>query len=212
MVPHRLPFSPTSQRFTRTCILQDLRHLSSSSSPLGLCHRPTGIYPLPVAETKVMVDYIQEGCPIRRDCYIHVQITEDSMKSPRGPVAASSHRTAPRGSLPNWTCGVHTISSASGRGMNGRLRLARCRYEYLVMPFCLANAPSVFQAFVIEVFMDMLGRQVVLYIDDILVYSATLEDHITHIRAVLEHLLANHLFDKDEKCQINQKAVSFLSY
>lgn len=47
-------------------------------------------------------------------------------------------------------------------------------YEYLVMPFGLANAPSVFQAFVNEVFWDMLRSQVVVYIDDILVYSATL--------------------------------------
>jgi hypothetical protein len=54
-------------------------------------------------------------------------------------------------------------------------------YEYLVNPFGLANAPSVFQAFINEMFRDMLGREVVVYIDDILVYSATLWDHITHV-------------------------------
>jgi hypothetical protein len=64
-------------------------------------------------------------------------------------------------------------------------------YEYLVMPFGLANTLSVFQAFVNKVFRDMLGCQVIVYIDNILVYSATPEDHITDIRAVLECLLAN---------------------
>lgn len=54
-------------------------------------------------------------------------------------------------------------------------------YEYLVMPYGLANAPSVFQAFVNEVFQDMLRCQGVMYIDDILVYLATLEDHIAHV-------------------------------
>jgi hypothetical protein len=55
------------------------------------------------------------------------------------------------------------------------------------------------QEFVSKVCRDMLGRQVVVNIDDILVYSATLEDHNTHDRTVLERLLDNHLFVKAEK-------------
>jgi hypothetical protein len=54
-------------------------------------------------------------------------------------------------------------------------------YKYLVMPFGLANAPSVFQAFVNEVFRDIIGSQMIVFIDDILIYSAIMEDHITHI-------------------------------
>ncbi|XP_041740527.1 polypeptide N-acetylgalactosaminyltransferase 12-like [Coregonus clupeaformis] len=84
-------------------------------------------------------------------------------------------------------------------------------YEYLVMPYDLANAALAFQKFVNEVFRDMLGHQVVVYIDDILDYSATLEDHITHIRVVLG-LLENRLYVKAEKCQFHQVAVSFLGY
>ena len=54
-------------------------------------------------------------------------------------------------------------------------------YEYLVMPFGLANAPSMFQAFVNEVFRDTVGRQVTVYTDAILIFSTNLEDHITHV-------------------------------
>lgn len=54
-------------------------------------------------------------------------------------------------------------------------------YEYLVMPYTLSNAPSVFQALVNKVFRDMIGSQVAVYIDNILVYSANLEDHIAHV-------------------------------
>lgn len=85
-------------------------------------------------------------------------------------------------------------------------------YEYLVIPYGLANAPSVFLAFVNEVFWNMLGHQVVMYIDDMLIYSATLEEHIAHVRVVLGCLLENHLYIKAEKCQLHQAAVSFLGY
>lgn len=65
-----------------------------------------------------------------------------------------------------------------------------------MIPYGLANAPSVFQAFVNEVFQAMLVRQVVVYIDNILVYSATIEDHIAHVRVVLGRLLENRLYVK----------------
>jgi hypothetical protein len=83
-------------------------------------------------------------------------------------------------------------------------------YEYLVMLFGLANVPSVFQAFVNEVFRDMLGLQVIVYIYGILIFSTNLEDHFTHVQAVLESLLTNHLFVKAEKCQFHQGAGSLL--
>ncbi len=55
-------------------------------------------------------------------------------------------------------------------------------YEYLVMPFGLANSPSVFQAFMNDIFHDMLDRWVIVYIDDILIYSDSQEEHIRHVR------------------------------
>ncbi|KAK3574653.1 hypothetical protein QTP86_011574 [Hemibagrus guttatus] len=57
-------------------------------------------------------------------------------------------------------------------------------YEYCVMPFGLTNAPAVFQALINEVFRDLLGRSVIAYIDDILVYSASMEEHVIQVREV----------------------------
>ncbi len=54
-------------------------------------------------------------------------------------------------------------------------------YEYLVMPFGLSNSPSVFQAFINDVFRDLLNRWVIVYIDDILIYSDSNQDHIKHV-------------------------------
>ncbi len=85
-------------------------------------------------------------------------------------------------------------------------------YEYLVMPFGLVNSPSVFQAFINDVFRDMLNRWVIVYIDDILIYSDSYEDHVKQVRSVLQRLLTHQLYAKIEKCEFHQTSVSFLRY
>ncbi len=85
-------------------------------------------------------------------------------------------------------------------------------YEYLVMPFGLANSPSVFQSFINDVFRDMLNRWVIVYIDDILIYSTSLKDHVKQVRAVLRRLIDHQLYAKAEKCEFHQESVSFLGY
>lgn len=80
------------------------------------------------------------------------------------------------------------------------------------MPYGLANTPSVFQCLINDVLRDMLGRSIITYIDDILVYSASIEEHIGHIRQVLHHLLQNLLYVKTEKCEFHQHTISFLAY
>ncbi len=85
-------------------------------------------------------------------------------------------------------------------------------YEYLVMPFGLSNSPSVFQPYINDVFRDMLNRWVIVYIDDILVYSDSLDNHIQQVRAVLQRLIEQQLYAKMEKCEFHQTQVSFLGY
>ncbi len=85
-------------------------------------------------------------------------------------------------------------------------------YEYLVMPFGLANSPSVFQAFMNDIFRDMLDRWVIVYIDDILIYSNTPEEHVSHVRSVLKRLLQHQLYVKAEKCEFHRTNTSFLGY
>lgn len=85
-------------------------------------------------------------------------------------------------------------------------------YEYRVMPFGLSNSPSVFQAFVNEIFRDMLHQRVIVYIDDILIYSDSLEEHVQDVRAVLKRLIDNQLYAKLSKCEFHQTRISFLGY
>ncbi|KAK3529945.1 hypothetical protein QTP86_009331 [Hemibagrus guttatus] len=77
-------------------------------------------------------------------------------------------------------------------------------YEYLVMPYGLVNAPSVFQ--------DFMHDSVLVYIDDILIYSWSMADHRRHVAEVLQHLRDYRLFLKAEKCVFHQSSVQFLGY
>ncbi|KAK3560078.1 hypothetical protein QTP86_033801 [Hemibagrus guttatus] len=85
-------------------------------------------------------------------------------------------------------------------------------YEYRVMPYGLANAPSVFQDFMHEVLRDFLHKFVVVYIDDILIYSRSMADHQRHVAEVLHRLRDHNLFLKAEKCLFHQPTVQFLGY
>ncbi|ROL53441.1 Transposon Tf2-6 polyprotein [Anabarilius grahami] len=85
-------------------------------------------------------------------------------------------------------------------------------YEYLVMPYGLVNAPSVLQDFIHEVLREFLHRFVLVYIDDILIYSRSLAEHRHHVAEVLTRLRQFHLFLKAEKCSFHQPSVSFLGY
>ncbi|KAK3519806.1 hypothetical protein QTP70_006489 [Hemibagrus guttatus] len=85
-------------------------------------------------------------------------------------------------------------------------------YEYLVMPNGLANAPSVFQDFIHEVLREFLHRCVLVYIDDILIYSRSLAEHCQHVAEVLGSLREFQLFLKAEKCSFHQPSVQFVGY
>ncbi|XP_073446703.1 LOW QUALITY PROTEIN: uncharacterized protein [Dendrobates tinctorius] len=86
-------------------------------------------------------------------------------------------------------------------------------FEYLVMPFGLSNAPAVFQHFVNDIFRDICGVYVVVYLDDILIYSADPVTHAQHVRSVLQRLRKNSLYAKLEKCVFFfLEEVQFLGY
>ena len=66
-------------------------------------------------------------------------------------------------------------------------------FEYLVMPFGLTNAPAVFQNLVNDVLRDFLNLSVFFYLDNILFFSRNKEEHVQHVRQVLQRLLVNKL-------------------
>ncbi|KAK1802669.1 hypothetical protein P4O66_004303 [Electrophorus voltai] len=72
--------------------------------------------------------------------------------------------------------------------------------------------PLIFQAYVNEVLREFLGRSVIAYIDDILIYSPSWKEHVLDVRAVLQTLLQNCLYCKAKKCEFHCNEVDFLGY
>ena len=82
----------------------------------------------------------------------------------------------------------------------------------MVRPFGLTNAPAVFMCLMNKIFTPCLDKFVVVFIDDILVYSATQEEHEQHLRIVLQVLRNNQLYAKASKCEFWLKEVKFLGH
>ena len=85
-------------------------------------------------------------------------------------------------------------------------------YEYLVMPFGLTNAPVAFMDLMNRVFRPYVDKFVVVFIDDILVYSKDAEEHEQHLKIVLQTLREKKLYVKLSKCDFWLKEASFLGH
>ena len=96
--------------------------------------------------------------------------------------------------------GYNNIRIKEGDEKKTAFRTKSGLYEYTVMPFGLKNAPAVFQQFMNDIFSDLIDVTVIVYLDDILIYSNNREDHIRDVREVLRRIRDNNLFLKLSKC------------
>lgn len=85
-------------------------------------------------------------------------------------------------------------------------------FEYQVMPFGLTNAPATFQAYINKALAGYLDDFCVVYLDDILIYSRSTEEHAEHLRLVLERLRRYALYANPKKCRFYTKEVEFLGF
>ncbi len=197
------------------------------------------IFPLSQPESRAMNHYIQEELAkgfIRpstspasagfffvkkkggdlRPCIDYRGLNEITVKFryplPLVPSALEQLRSAQFFTKLDLRCAYNLIRIREGDEWKTAFSTTSGHYEYRVMPFGLVNSPAVFQSFINDVFRDMLDHYVIVYIDDILVYSETLQEHVQHVRSVLQRLIKYQLYAKLEKCEFHTTSVAFLGY
>jgi len=108
--------------------------------------------------------------------------------------------------------GYHLIQIRKGDEHKPAFRTRYGPYEYKVMPFGLVNAPAKFQTIINKSLSEFLDHRVVVYLDDILLYSENREDHIKLVQKVLDRLDQHDLVASLKKSVFHQEEVKFLRY
>ena len=106
----------------------------------------------------------------------------------------------------------HQISIAEEDVRKTAFRTRYGHYEFVVMPFGVTNTPTAFMKLMNNVFREYLDKCVIVFIDDILVYSKSKGEHDWHLRVVLNKLREQQLYAKSSKCSFWQREIGFLGH
>ncbi|PHJ18537.1 rna-directed dna polymerase, partial [Cystoisospora suis] len=106
----------------------------------------------------------------------------------------------------------HQVEAAEQDQWKTAFRTRYGTFQFTVMPFGLAGAPSRFQSLMQNIFLEELDEFVIVYLDDVLVYSKTKEEHLQHLQRVFTKMREQRLYVKLSKCEFCQQQVQYLGF
>ncbi|CAI7901125.1 unnamed protein product, partial [Closterium sp. NIES-54] len=179
--------------------LLDRQLIRPSTSPYGA---PVLFTPKPDGTLRMCIDYRALNKQTVKNKYPIPRI-DDLLDQLRGATVFSK--------LDLWS-GYWQIKMADNSVHKTAFRTRYGSYEYLVMSFGLCNAPATFQAEMNHILRPLLDECVVVYLDDILIYSKNMKEHVEHLRKVFEILRKNKFYVKLSKSDFALKKVQFLGH
>jgi hypothetical protein len=108
--------------------------------------------------------------------------------------------------------GYHQIRVAEQDAWKTAFKTKQGLFEWLVMSFGLCNAPTTFMCVMNDVFRPFLDDFVIVYLDDILIFSGTWDEHVRHVKQVLDTLQREKLYVKLSKCEFGKTALVYLGH
>ncbi|CAI7887102.1 unnamed protein product [Closterium sp. NIES-54] len=179
--------------------LLDRQLIRPSTSPYGA---PVLFTPKPDGSLRMCIDYRALNKETVKNKY-PIQRIDDLLDQLRGATVFSKL---------DLRSGYWQIKMADNSIHKTAFRTRYGSYEYLVMPFGLCNAPATFQAEMNHILRPLLDECVVVYLDDILIYSKNMKEHVEHLRKVFEILRKNKFYVKLSKSDFALKKVQFLGH
>ena len=163
---------------------------------------PVTLVPKPDGSIRFCVDYRKLNQVSKKDSY-PVPLASDCFDLMQGTSIFSTI---------DLRSGFHQVTVDPADREKTAFICHRGLFEFVRMPFGLANGPSHFQRAMDQVFQDYLGKFVMVYIDDIVIFSKTIEEHIKHLETVFARLADFGLQIKPEKCKFARREINLLGY
>ncbi|GKA71364.1 putative reverse transcriptase domain-containing protein [Tanacetum coccineum] len=163
----------------------------------------------PVRQVEFQIDLIPGAAPVARTPY---RLAPSEMQELSNQLQELADRGSSVYSKIDLRSGYHQLRVRDEDIPKTAFRTRYRHYEFQVMPFGLTNAPAVFMDLMNRVCKPYLDKFVIVFIDDILIYSRNKEEHANHLRIILELLRKEKLYAKFSKCDFWIRIVQFLGH